>query len=150
MSKKIRLAASVDLDYVASKTDGFSGADLQALLYNAHLDAIHASIAGVTLESKTSEIDQSSPVRYTIIGASGSRKGKGKEGDTGKTVMSRAEEMALERRVSGYFIRFWILVSSSHRSCVKLCTIRPHNVVLYHLKAKPRTIRNQLRNHTQR
>ncbi|KAF9047391.1 P-loop containing nucleoside triphosphate hydrolase protein [Panaeolus papilionaceus] len=99
VSKKIRLAASVDLDYVASKTDGFSGADLQALLYNAHLDAIHASIAGVTLESKTSEIDQSSPVRYTIIGASGSRKGKGKEGDTGKTVMSRAEEMALERRL---------------------------------------------------
>ncbi|PPQ98400.1 hypothetical protein CVT24_004079 [Panaeolus cyanescens] len=99
VSKKIRLAASVDLDEIASKTEGFSGADLQALLYNAHLDAIHASISGVSLESKASEADQSTPVRYTILGTGASRKGKGKEGEADQAVMSRAEEMALERRL---------------------------------------------------
>lgn len=31
----------VDLEYVASRTDGFSGADLQAVMFNAYLEAIH-------------------------------------------------------------------------------------------------------------
>lgn len=38
---KMIFAPEVSLEDVASKTDGYSGADLQALLYNAYLDAIH-------------------------------------------------------------------------------------------------------------
>ena len=34
----------LDLATVAAATDGFSGADLQALVYNAHLEAVHEAI----------------------------------------------------------------------------------------------------------
>lgn len=38
------LASEVDLNEYAGKTEGFSGADLQGFLYNAHLEAIHGAI----------------------------------------------------------------------------------------------------------
>lgn len=38
------LAKDVDLKVYADKTEGFSGADLQGFLYNAHLEAIHGAI----------------------------------------------------------------------------------------------------------
>lgn len=44
---KMTLAGDVDLASIAARTEGFSGADLQALMYNAYLDAIHE-----TLEAK--------------------------------------------------------------------------------------------------
>lgn len=39
--RKLELEEEVDLSYLANKTPNFSGADLQALVYNAHLDAVH-------------------------------------------------------------------------------------------------------------
>ena len=54
LSRKLHLTASVldddtvpsgvNLREVASRTQGYSGADLQAVMYNAHLEAIHASL----------------------------------------------------------------------------------------------------------
>ncbi|CAO3681391.1 Peroxisome biosynthesis protein pex1 [Rhizopus azygosporus] len=44
LSSKMKLAANVDLRVYAERTEGFSGADLQGFLYNAHLEAIHGSI----------------------------------------------------------------------------------------------------------
>lgn len=43
VSKKLQLSPEVDnrLLTIAQRTEGFSGADLQALMYNAHLEAIH-------------------------------------------------------------------------------------------------------------
>ncbi|KAI7894222.1 P-loop containing nucleoside triphosphate hydrolase protein [Mucor mucedo] len=41
---KMKLASNVDLKDYAEKTEGFSGADLQGFLYNAHLSAIHGTI----------------------------------------------------------------------------------------------------------
>jgi len=43
VSEKLKLTAEVQnrLLSVAARTEGFSGADLQALMYNAHLEAIH-------------------------------------------------------------------------------------------------------------
>lgn len=38
------LAPEVDLVEFANKTEGFSGADLQGFLYNAHLEAIHGAV----------------------------------------------------------------------------------------------------------
>lgn len=38
------MSKDVDLSYYAEKCKGYSGADLQALLYNAHLEAIHGEI----------------------------------------------------------------------------------------------------------
>lgn len=40
----MQLASDVDLTIYAEKTEGFSGADLQGFLYNAHLEAIHGTI----------------------------------------------------------------------------------------------------------
>ncbi|KAL2427076.1 Peroxisomal ATPase PEX1 [Exophiala dermatitidis] len=50
---KLHLAPEVDnrLLTVAQRTDGFSGADLQALMYNAHLEAIH-DLLGDNKETK--------------------------------------------------------------------------------------------------
>ncbi|KAI8141634.1 P-loop containing nucleoside triphosphate hydrolase protein [Fennellomyces sp. T-0311] len=44
LSQKMTLAAEVDLRLFAEKTEGYSGADLQGFLYNAHLEAIHGSV----------------------------------------------------------------------------------------------------------
>ncbi|KAF7730872.1 Peroxisome biosynthesis protein pex1 [Apophysomyces ossiformis] len=44
LSQKMTLASDVELREFAGKTEGFSGADLQGFLYNAHLEAIHGSI----------------------------------------------------------------------------------------------------------
>jgi peroxin-1 len=44
LSLKMKLESNVDLKVYAEKTEGFSGADLQGFLYNAHLEAIHGAI----------------------------------------------------------------------------------------------------------
>ncbi|CAB4388534.1 unnamed protein product [Rhizophagus irregularis] len=44
LSRKMELNEDIDLSYYAEKCEGYSGADLQALLYNAHLKAIHEAI----------------------------------------------------------------------------------------------------------
>lgn len=75
------------MDEVAASTDGYSGADLQALLYNAHLEVIHASLADVSDEQTTPHEDET-PVEFTSLG-----------GPKTTTAVSRAEEMALQRRV---------------------------------------------------
>ncbi|XP_035174601.1 peroxisome biogenesis factor 1 isoform X2 [Oxyura jamaicensis] len=49
LSHSLCLASDVDFEYLAEKTDQFTGADLKALLYNAQLEAIHNSLgSGVT------------------------------------------------------------------------------------------------------
>jgi peroxin-1 len=45
LSKKLILGHNVMLDQIAAETDGLSGADLQAILYNAHLEVVQSSIA---------------------------------------------------------------------------------------------------------
>ncbi|KAJ2091043.1 Peroxisome biosynthesis protein pex1 [Coemansia sp. RSA 986] len=42
LARRLRVADNVDWDALASATDGFSGADLQALVYNAFLESVHA------------------------------------------------------------------------------------------------------------
>ncbi|KAJ7991800.1 hypothetical protein DPEC_G00287630 [Dallia pectoralis] len=44
LSHSVPLAADVDLEQIGAATDMFTGADLKALLYNAQLEAIHASL----------------------------------------------------------------------------------------------------------
>lgn len=45
LSRKMHVGHDVDLQELAERTEGFTGADLQAVLYNAHLEAIHDAIA---------------------------------------------------------------------------------------------------------
>ncbi|XP_024030146.1 peroxisome biogenesis protein 1 isoform X1 [Morus notabilis] len=49
LSRKLPLANDVDLDAIACMTEGFSGADLQALLSDAQLEAIHDLLGGESI-----------------------------------------------------------------------------------------------------
>lgn len=54
LSHSLSLASDVDFEYLAAKTDQFTGADLKALLYNAQLEAIHNSLgSGLTQVNNT-------------------------------------------------------------------------------------------------
>lgn len=79
------------MEEYAALTEGFSGADLQALVYNAHLDAVHASITEAESHKPTTdETSEASAVQFAAFG-----------GPAGSAVLSRADEAVRERRVSG-------------------------------------------------
>ncbi|CAK5281813.1 unnamed protein product [Mycena citricolor] len=86
---KVTLSPAVDLKEIALETDGYSGADLQALLYNAHLEVVHASIADTPASDRgpAENEDEESRVLFTVIG------GPGPETTT------KAEDVALQRRL---------------------------------------------------
>ena len=44
LTRKLDVSDEVDLQSIADQTEGFSGADLQALLYNAHLESVHEEL----------------------------------------------------------------------------------------------------------
>jgi len=54
------MAPDVDLSVLAREAEGFSGADLQAMVYNAHLDVVHSSIA-LTTQTKSQSQDNGRP-----------------------------------------------------------------------------------------
>ncbi|THG97215.1 hypothetical protein EW026_g4735 [Hermanssonia centrifuga] len=92
VSRKVSLSPSINLDETARDTEGFSGADLQALIYNAQLEVIHETIASTSLSSPSKANGESSedkPIPYTMIGGP----------DSGQQVKSRAEEAAFQKRV---------------------------------------------------
>ena len=90
-ARKVPVSPDVDFGRFADATEGFSGADLQALLYNAHLEVVHASLGEISISAPATNskdrIDDA-PIEYTVFG-----------GPTQKTVASRAEQMAAQRRV---------------------------------------------------
>ncbi|KAI0053237.1 AAA-domain-containing protein [Auriscalpium vulgare] len=86
-ARKVPVSPTVDFDYLAEATESFSGADLQALLYNAHLEVVHASMSTLHASSLSDDsVDK--PIEYTAFG-----------GPSTKTVKSRAEQMAMQRRL---------------------------------------------------
>lgn len=87
VGRKVSLSPCVDLEEVANATDGYSGADLQALLYNAHLEVIHASIA--SLSGTTQSHNRPDLIEFSAFG-----------GLVEKKVASKAEEMVLQQRVN--------------------------------------------------
>jgi peroxin-1 len=88
VSRKVSISPSINWEEIAESTEGFSGADLQALVYNAHLEVVHSSIASDTGLEKTESLEER-PIEYVILG-----------GREGKSVASRAEESAIQRRVN--------------------------------------------------
>jgi peroxin-1 len=89
VARKMAVAPSVDFDRLAAKTEGFSGADLQALLYNAHLEVIHSSIGHLPPMTSVSNQVDDKPIEYITFGNA-----------PNQPVLSKAEEAALQRRVS--------------------------------------------------
>lgn len=78
LAGKLPLDPSVDLEQVAQDAEGFSGADLQAMMYNAHLEAVHAEIAGTA--SPAGETKGKGTQRQ----GGGKGKGKAPEGENGE------------------------------------------------------------------
>lgn len=97
------LADDVDLKAIAKATDGFTGADLQALVYNANLEAVHEAIdqkpPGDALgKGKVRDAsDEEEKIEYITFGPEGSE----------KKVLSAAEETAVQRQVRGLMRFYW-------------------------------------------
>jgi peroxin-1 len=92
VGRKVLISPSVDLDGVAAATEGYSGADLQALVYNAHLEVIHASLAD-TSDKQDVPDEAETPIEFTSFGV-----------PAATSIVSKADDMALQRRV-GFFGR---------------------------------------------
>lgn len=93
---RVRLAADVDLEAWAKRTDGFSGADLQALVYNANLEAIHEGMNQIGEMKKdkqgTGQGEQNGSANVRFISFGGQKASK-------STTLSGAERQALQRRM---------------------------------------------------
>ncbi|GAA6031995.1 hypothetical protein JCM8097_003379 [Rhodosporidiobolus ruineniae] len=93
-ARKIHLSPSVDLSSLGALTAGYSGADLQALIYNAHLDAIHDAVQpavgedGIVGGSEREKGGEGEEIKYVAIG------GKDEE-----KVLSRAEQASVYKRL---------------------------------------------------
>ncbi|KIK98366.1 hypothetical protein PAXRUDRAFT_692364 [Paxillus rubicundulus Ve08.2h10] len=88
VSRKVTLGTSVDFEEIARLTDGYSGADLQALVYNAHLQVVHASIDTISVSSRSAQLNEESPIEYVTLGATGEQK-----------TLSRPEESLIQKRL---------------------------------------------------
>lgn len=91
----MKLSPDVDLIVYAEKTEGFSGADLQGFLYNAHLEAIHGAI---DMDSFKQAQDTKSNKK------SSNEKSDFVMNHDGKIPLTLAEKGQISQRVSLFFI----------------------------------------------
>lgn len=75
---------TVDWDHFARVTEGFSGADLQAVIYNAHIEVVHTTLEHQSSDGPNDQNDEH--LQYVVVG--GTSLGG-----------SKAEEAALRNRV---------------------------------------------------
>lgn len=86
----------MDVEEYAQLTEGYSGADIQALVYNAHLDAVHSSISELDATAaangnggKSAEVkEDEAAARFVTFG-----------GPKDVAVLSRADQAARTKRV---------------------------------------------------
>ncbi|KAI8995209.1 AAA-domain-containing protein [Trametes punicea] len=143
LSRKVAIAPSVDLAALAEETDGFSGADLQALMYNAHLEVVHDAISahapdvssssGASISTTSaSSAESAEPIKYTVLG---SKSGEGR-------VLSRAEESAFQRRLQR--ILSGASTNAQRRAASQTDASRPkprHEITPEHLRRVLKTTR---------
>jgi peroxin-1 len=109
VSVKLDVGPDVDFEEIASSTEGYSGADLQALVYNAHLDMVHSSM-----------------LQPNSLQPNG--KGKGKLGSSAaqqpsfltypeslSKTMSAAEKAAMQQRVRGESLMAVLTITAERR-----------------------------------
>jgi hypothetical protein len=124
------VSPSISWGEIAESTQGFSGADLQALIYNAHLEVVHSSIAENPKLGKTAASEEQ-PIEYVILG-----------GPEDKSVVSRAEESAIQRRVIVWPLVPWFNDDSLLFAAAPnpfRCSINRYQVVEYVGQAKTGT-----------
>lgn len=66
VSRKLDLDPSVDLAEYARVTENFTGADLQALIYNAQLEAIHDAIEPITASTSRADTAQGAETQIDV------------------------------------------------------------------------------------
>ncbi|KAF7970317.1 hypothetical protein HWV62_24390 [Athelia sp. TMB] len=109
VSGKVSIASDIDWSYIAESTEGFSGADLQALVYNAHLEVVHSSIAAnPVLDLQASGEAEGEEVKYVALG-----------GEKGRGAVSRAEESAIQRRLRQILLSSQTNTSKPSKGLVK-------------------------------
>lgn len=88
----------MDLDAIAQETEGYSGADIQALVYNAHLEVIHEAIPGPSTGAAVPLHGEheggQDELKYNVLG----------DPAQSQKVLSRAEEAAFQRRVRTFMV----------------------------------------------
>lgn len=116
-SRKLHLSPSVSLEEFAKLTPGYSGADLQAVMYNAHLDAIHTQLNEQTHTENGTEpgqggkaengSDDSQEIKYVEMGgphATTNGQGRAVNGAPSQGgVRSKAEQAVVNKRVGSFF-----------------------------------------------
>ncbi|KAG9016438.1 Peroxisome biosynthesis protein pex1 [Tulasnella sp. JGI-2019a] len=111
-SQKVAVSDSVDLGLIARDTEGYSGADLQAIIYNAHLEVVHQTISAQEeqLSSNAGKGGEDEGVDFTTFG-----------GAAGRAVASKAEEAVLKRRLEVMMVgqRKSVVVSSAPATATK-------------------------------
>jgi peroxin-1 len=127
VGRKVHLATSVDLGALAAATEGFSGADLQALVYNAHLAVVHASIDAAPT-STVGPREEEEPVGYVVIG-----------GPPAAGVVSRADEAAMQKRLRQ--IRSATLEIAHGTNIVRAPPPKKHEITDAHLHQVLKTTR---------
>jgi peroxin-1 len=80
LARKLELGQDVDLNQLAERTVNYTGADLQALLYNAHLEAVHGVISAQNEKpvNGTDHLPQRSFTKFKL-GSKSSANGTGRE-----------------------------------------------------------------------
>lgn len=78
-TQKLEVSPSIDFEQLAHDTEGFSGADLQALVYNAHLDVVHSVLNKPEEEPKGKGKAVEGKGKGKAVEDSGKGKGKGKD-----------------------------------------------------------------------
>jgi peroxin-1 len=95
ISGKLQMSSDVDLDMLAKGTNGLSGADLQALVYNAHLDVVHSSISATGINTAKKNL-----VNGNVKTCGGERKYRQIAPPIQESSVSNAEKAELGDRVS--------------------------------------------------
>ncbi|XP_040820646.1 peroxisome biogenesis factor 1 isoform X2 [Ochotona curzoniae] len=111
LSASLPLAEDADLQHVAALTDSFTGADLKALLYNAQLEALHASLLPSGLQdgpsSSDSDLSLSPMVLLNHSSGSDDSAGDGEHGcDQSLTSLEMSEILPDESKLNMYRLYF--------------------------------------------
>lgn len=91
---KLELGEDVDLEVVARESEGFSGADLQALVYNAHLEVVHAAF-----EDEERRKEEEEGGKKVAVNGLGGREGYRLISQTNGANLSAAARAELGQRV---------------------------------------------------
>lgn len=111
VGSKVRFAQDVDLHEIARRTQGYSGADLQAVVYNAHLEAVQGVIGEEIrrkeeMEEKPADNQQDLEFLEFVWGDS---KGKGKGKGQDRRAKGKERGLLVEKVVllSCLFLWLW-------------------------------------------